>query len=163
MTPYHCVRSALLSAGEEVEGCQCGQRRSSGRIVGGQESREREYPWMASLSSPAGAVCGGSLLGEQWLLTAAHCTPPHLSPDQLSVHLGDHRPLAGHHLAVSRIVRHPQYDPNTNNYDFALLKLSARIQFGGGVSQSPSRAPTDCESFSFSPPPARLSAGEQPR
>ena len=127
------MRSDLCSAGQEVGGCQCGQRRSSGRIVGGQESREGEYPWMASLRSPPGLLCGASLLGDQWLLTAAHCTPPHLSPAQLTVHLGQHRPLAGQELTVARIVRHPQYEQDTNNYDFSLLKLSARIQFGGRV------------------------------
>ena len=137
---YLSNRSHLFSAGQEVDGCQCGQRRSSGRIVGGEESLEREYPWMLSLSSPAGGVCGGSLIGDQWVLTAAHCTPPHLSPDQLSLHLGDHRPLAGHHLTVSRILLHPQYDPDTSNYDFSLLKLSARLQFEGWVRIQPSPA-----------------------
>ena len=132
-----CLRSDLFPAGEEVDGCQCGQRRSSGRIVGGEESGEREYPWMVSLRSPPGAVCGGSLLGDQWVLTAAHCTPPHLSPAQLSVHLGDDRPLAGHQLTVSRIVLHPQYEPDTSNYDFSLVKLSTRLQFGGPAELRP--------------------------
>lgn len=47
------------------------------RIVGGTHSGEGQYPWMARIRMPAGgkgyAVCGGTLISPDILLTAQHC------------------------------------------------------------------------------------------
>ena len=48
------------------------------RIVGGAEAPIGEYPWLALLGYTndagfRGWRCGGSLIGEQYILTAAHC------------------------------------------------------------------------------------------
>ena len=43
-------------------------------IVGGTEAARNRWPWQVSLQTSQGHhFCGGSLINDQWLLTAAHC------------------------------------------------------------------------------------------
>merc|ERR1711962_883947 len=45
----------------------------AGRIVGGHEAEEHEWPWQVALFIDDAWFCGGSLINENYVLTAAHC------------------------------------------------------------------------------------------
>jgi secreted trypsin-like serine protease len=44
-----------------------------GKIVGGRECFEGEFPWMISFKSNIGHFCGGFVVSERHVLSAAHC------------------------------------------------------------------------------------------
>ncbi|XP_074053872.1 prostasin-like isoform X2 [Macrotis lagotis] len=52
---------------------ECGQPFPEGKILGGQDALEGKWPWQVSLSFRRFHVCGGSILSNYWVLTAAHC------------------------------------------------------------------------------------------
>lgn len=44
------------------------------RIIGGEVTSIEEHPYQISLEYGSGHRCGGSILDESTILTAAHCT-----------------------------------------------------------------------------------------
>ncbi|XP_033024296.1 serine protease 33-like [Lacerta agilis] len=51
----------------------CGQPVLSDRIVGGQASQIGAWPWQVSVGWRGRHFCSGSLVAQQWVVSAAHC------------------------------------------------------------------------------------------
>uniref|UniRef100_A0A8C3E503 Chymotrypsin like n=1 Tax=Corvus moneduloides TaxID=1196302 RepID=A0A8C3E503_CORMO len=107
-----------------------------GRIVNGQNAVPGSWPWQVSLQTRTGShFCGGSLISQYWVVTAAHCN---FNPNAHVVVLGEYS-LASNAEAVqvktvSRAITNPGWNPNTMNNDITLLRLSTPAQLGSRVS-----------------------------
>jgi len=104
------------------------------KVVGGELARLGEHPWIVSLALdgyPAGAAhfCGGSLINENWVLTAAHCVED-MAAGSIRLHAGSNDLQKGGQLRnVTRIVIHEDWDDRTNENDIALLQVTSPFDF----------------------------------
>ncbi|KAF0289023.1 Serine protease 56 [Amphibalanus amphitrite] len=110
-----------------------------GRVVGGSLSRRYEFPWHVGLVSPLGVMpfCGGSLISDRWVLTAAHCVERR-SASRTVVLLRSFSPLNPRalRLPATNIVIHPEFDGSTYGHDLALVELYLPLpleRLGGAV------------------------------
>ncbi|XP_036594144.1 serine protease 30-like [Trichosurus vulpecula] len=112
----------------------CGTSKVSGRIIGGQDAQEGQWPWQVSLRIAGTHICGGSLINSSWVLTAAHCFDNSQNPAYYGVQLGEltlSTDSAGSSLAsVTRIIIHPSYKKGSDNLegDIALVQLGSSSQ-----------------------------------
>nr|XP_035956873.1 transmembrane protease serine 9 isoform X3 [Halichoerus grypus] len=114
---------------------ECGARpamEKPTRIVGGLGAASGEVPWQVSLKEGSRHFCGATLVGDRWLLSAAHCFN-HTKVELVRAHLGSVS-LAGVggspvKMELRRLVLHPQYDPGVLDFDVAVLELARPLGF----------------------------------
>ncbi|RZF38225.1 hypothetical protein LSTR_LSTR005586 [Laodelphax striatellus] len=111
--------------------CVCGVSSRTMRIVGGNETKINEFPWIAMLSYKGKFYCAGALITRQHLLTAAHCVEG-LKHKEMSVLLGEHdRRLRNEteltKRKVAKVMAHPNFTISNFNNDIAILKLDAPV------------------------------------
>ncbi|KAF4088067.1 hypothetical protein AMELA_G00078650 [Ameiurus melas] len=112
------------------------------KIVGGYECKAHSQPWQVSLNIGY-HFCGGSLINDQWIISAAHCW---INPYSQIVILGEHHIWeyegTEQYMAVDAIYWHQSYDYQTLDYDIMLLKLTHPVTINDFV--KPVALPTTC-------------------
>ncbi|XP_075413875.1 trypsin-like [Tenrec ecaudatus] len=102
------------------------------KIVGGYTCRENSVPYQVSLNAGY-HFCGGSLISDQWVVSAAHCYK-----SRIQVRLGEHNieVLEGNEqfINAAKIIRHPKYNSANIDNDIMLIKLSSPATISSRVS-----------------------------
>ena len=103
------------------------------RIVGGTVMNETEWSahhtHMVSMRlTNNNHYCGGSLIADKWVLTAAHCDPrTYESVAMGGRYLPDDTEGEWQNYDIESVHIHPSYDSNSEAYDFALMKLCTAV------------------------------------
>ncbi|XP_053908170.1 acrosin-like isoform X3 [Cuculus canorus] len=111
------------------------------RVVGGRDAQAGAWPWIVSIQSPweagTGHICGGSLIGTQWVLTAAHCFTEAMNTEMWRVVAGatDLTQLGPEVQirSIKQIFVHENYNNISQRNDIALLELDQPVQCSSHV------------------------------
>jgi len=126
------------------EGEDCGLRTVNTNIFGGTVAKLGDYGFAALLGYKVnGGVnygCGGSLINKHYVLTAAHCVPPH-TPEIAEIVLGEHDQASDPDCNSSecvakkvtknpkKIIQHPGYNGRSDGpFDMALIRLDGKVE-----------------------------------
>jgi len=105
------------------------------KIVGGVEATPHEFPWQVGLFFN-GYFCGGSIISEKYILTAAHCADGVYSHE---VVIGAHEIRDSSNTIINAYgpTVHPEWDSFSLSNDLAILELETEIdwaEFGDNAS-----------------------------
>ncbi|XP_053440140.1 plasma kallikrein isoform X2 [Nycticebus coucang] len=140
-SPTSITYGTQARSGYSLRLCKAGDSsvcttKTNTRIVGGTNSVWGEWPWQVSLQVQLAArrhLCGGSIIGHQWVLTAAHCFDGLPLPDIWRLYSGilnlSDITAETPFTLIKEIIIHPNYKISEGGHDIALLKLRAPLNY----------------------------------
>lgn len=114
------------------------------KIVGGFESQEGDFGWQISLEYNGNHNCGGVLVNNITLITAAHCVSSKLGRNVQILPYNVHTVVLGTHnlrnrdnnTVVRKVVNvkvHPEYGQTRFAHDIAVVKLDSAVEFSNYI------------------------------
>ena len=115
-----------------------GPARKEGRIVGGVEATEHAWPWQVALFIDDAWFCGGSIISENYVLTAAHCAD---GASYFDIMAGAHNVRASSEPNRVEVTSyngwtHPLWNSNDLSGDLALIELPSPMPMNDYISTS---------------------------
>merc|ERR1719238_211496 len=105
--------------------CQGNFATGNNKIVGGEEAVPHSWPWIVTLNN-GGQYCAGSILNEEWIITAAHCTEGGVNGHTIKA--GLHNKHGGQHqqeVTITESYLHSNYDSSQGiSNDISMVKVS---------------------------------------
>ncbi|XP_026736953.1 trypsin 5G1-like [Trichoplusia ni] len=103
-------------------------------IIGGHSITIDKAPYIASLRlNGTHHWCGGSIIHERFVMTAAHCIVPNR---EFKVLVGTDKVDEGGKLYdVEKKIIHPKYNNLTSDYDICILRLNESLSFSTKVNK----------------------------
>ncbi|XP_073491631.1 serine protease 27-like [Aquarana catesbeiana] len=112
---------------------ECGRPQVANRIMGGQNTQDGQWPWQVSLRLNGQHFCGGSLISDSWVVSAAHCIKSTVTTSTLTIHLGCYQLSKpnSHEISVKpkRFIRNPIYTNVGSVGDISLIELETPVNF----------------------------------
>ena len=106
-------------------------------IINGTEVRDDEALFFVGITiykGPLVAICGGALIAENKVLTAAHCVKGLTIPGLVLIKYGTKNRLDNtKEIRASKIVKHPEFNPISLLNDVAVITLSEPIKEASNV------------------------------
>lgn len=127
---------------ESRSGSECGRSEPLGRIINGDKIDKLHIPWIVWVSSISinedgrseMLQCGGSILSNNIILTAAHCLKRRNNIlVKVIVYYNTSEALHGPKSYVNRVIVHPQYKNVNMGYDIALMSLVEPLRYDAYV------------------------------
>ena len=113
------------------------------RIIGGDNAKFNEFPWQVKLERYGTLVCGGTLLCEKFVVSAAHCITYENSVEPRShkgfqIIVGDHQQTLKDSGEVNHEIQkwivHPSYSSDPKYfYDIAIIELKEPVKINKHV------------------------------
>jgi secreted trypsin-like serine protease len=139
-TVSFCVAGALASCGQP----SIPPTKLNDFIVGGKLAVPYSWPWQVALfkkarSGKSSFYCGGSVIANQWVITAGHCCYDDPDPSKYTVKLGVYNLTSNNEpgeqvVDVVEVHVNPQYKPVRTDFDITLLKLANPVTFTDHIS-----------------------------
>ncbi|KAG5669342.1 hypothetical protein PVAND_017230 [Polypedilum vanderplanki] len=131
-----CLTLILLASGANVPDATTNDEFQmwEGRIVGGSQAQLGQFPYQVSLRTIQNShFCGGFILSNRWIGSAAHCTTPRSTSNTRAVVGTIHRSTGGNIHNLARFVNHPGYQSTTLANDISLIQTVNTITFNNMV------------------------------